>query len=426
VTEKYDSEFYEQAKINTKTDPQNNIDNAIGNTIGDIKNAVTTVNGNQTGTIAYETKMKELINLSTQYTTNVFNSLKSVNDKHLLGGLVIMNKEREYQEGYFNNINAPNADLVKIYGKSKNFQNRIDSLFSKIKDDIDDETTPILNSLALQDQFTNIQKNKIKRKLKKIADQRKQAYVTDIDNSNNTIVQNELSLINLVDKLNFASDGKDGYINSKGNTVVYTTVGTTPVDVSNTAYPNTLSELRGDLLIVGNDLKDFISKLESLEIITTTAGKQYQDNFNFDLEIGTQFDRKIRFNMVFGYDVVNNINSFLDDIVDVINNNQDKIAWKNYLASNLSWNPTTNQSTDDEGIYNVYKKQKQIVDKRFSDFSNTVLNKFTPTYRPYNESKTRILDFTKQIPVNGTDSQNLRNLTENSTNTKYNLKKKFN
>jgi hypothetical protein len=124
--------------------------------------------------------------------------------------------------------------------------------------------------------------------------------------------------------------------------------------------------------------------------------------------------------------VVNNINSFLDDIVDVINNNQDKIAWKNYLASNLSWNPTTNQSTDDEGIYNVYKKQKQIVDKRFSDFSNTVLNKFTPTYRPYNESKTRILDFTKQIPVNGTDSQNLRNLTENSTNTKYNLKKKFN
>lgn len=426
VTKKYDSEFYEQAKINTKTDPQNNIDNAIGNTIGDIKNAVTTVNGNQTGTIAYETKMKELINLSTQYTTNIFNSLKSVNDKHLLGGLVIMNKEREYQEGYFNNINAPNADLVKIYGKSKNFQNRIDSLFSKIKDDIDDETIPILNSLNLQDQFTNIQKNKIKRKLKRIADQRKQAYVTDIDNSNNTIVQNELSLINLVDKLNFASDGKDGFINSKGNTVVYTTVGTTPVDVSNTTYPNTLLELRGDLLIVGNDLKDFISKLETLEIITTTTQKQYQDDFNFDLEIGTTFNREIRFNMVFGYDVVNNINSFLDDIVDVINNNQDKIAWKNYLASNLSWNPTTNQSTDDEGIYNVYKKQKQIVDKRFSDFSNTVLNKFTPTYRPYNESKTRILDFTKQIPVNSTDSQNLRNLTENSTNNKYNLKKKFN
>ena len=154
--------------------------------------------------------------------------------------------------------------------------------------------------------------------------------------------------------------------------------------------------------------------------------KKIITEINFDLEIGTTFNREIRFNMVFGYDVVNNINSFLDDIVDVINNDQDKIAWKNYLASNLSWDPTTNQSTDDEGIYNVFKKQKQIVDKRFSDFSNTVLNKFTPTYRPYNESKTRILDFSKQIPVNSTDSQNLRNLTENSTGNKYNLKKKFN
>jgi hypothetical protein len=427
VTEKYDAEFYEQAKLNTKTEPQNEIDNEIGNTIGDIKTGNSTADGNQTGTIAYQTKMKELITLTTQYTTNVFNSLKGVNDKHLLGGLLIMNKERDYQEGFFNNINAPNADLVKIYGKSKNFQDKIDSLFSKIKDDIDDETTPILAAFALQDQFTNTQKNKIKRKLKNLADERKGKYLTDIDNSNNTIAQNELSLINLVDKINFVADGKDGFINSKGNAVIYSTSGTTPVDVSNTSYVNTLLELRGDLLIVGNDLKDFISNLETYEIITTTNEKQYQDNFIFNLEIGSNLTAaENRFNMVFGYDVINNINSFLDDVVSVINNNQDKIAWKNYLATNLSWNPTTNQSTKDTGIYNIYKKQKEIIDKRFTDFSNNVLNKYTPTYRPYNDSKTRILDFSKQIPANDTDVQNLKNLTKNSTDNKYNLKKNFN
>jgi hypothetical protein len=338
-----------------------------------------------------------------------------------------MNKERDYQEGFFNNINAPNADLVKIYGKSKNFQDKIDSLFSKIKDDIDDETTPILAAFALQDQFTNTQKNKIKRKLKNLADERKGKYLTDIDNSNNTIAQNELSLINLVDKINFVADGKDGFINSKGNAVIYSTSGTTPVDVSNTSYVNTLLELRGDLLIVGNDLKDFISNLETYEIITTTNEKQYQDNFIFNLEIGSNLTAaENRFNMVFGYDVINNINSFLDDVVSVINNNQDKIAWKNYLATNLSWNPTTNQSTKDTGIYNIYKKQKEIIDKRFTDFSNNVLNKYTPTYRPYNDSKTRILDFSKQIPANDTDVQNLKNLTKNSTDNKYNLKKNFN
>jgi len=427
VTEKYDAEFYEQAKLNTKTEPQNEIDNEIGNTIGDIKTGNSTVDGNQTGTIAYETKMKELITLTTEYTTNVFNSLKTINDKHLLGGLLIINKDRDYQEGFFNNINSPNANLVKIYGKSKNFQNRIDSLFDKIKDDIDNNTTPILSAILERQDFTNIQKNKIKRKLKSLADERKQKYLTDIDNSNNIIVQNELALINLVDKINFVADGKDGFINSKGNPVIYTTSGTTPVDVSNTSYVNTLLELRGDLLIVGDDLKDFITKLETYEIITTTPQKQYQNNFVFDLEINaTQKSEENRFNMVFGYDVVNNINSFLDDIVSVINDNQNKIAWKNYLASNLSWNPETNASTLVTGIYNRYKKQKEIVDKRFTDFSNNVLNKYTPTYRPYNESKTRILDFSKQIPANDTDVQNLKNLTQNSTDNKYNLKKKFN
>lgn len=426
VTQKYDAEFFEQAKINTKTEPQNKIDNEIGNTIGDIKNSNTTADGNQTGTISYQSKMKDLITLTTQYTTNIFNSLKNVNDKHMLGGLVLMNKDRDYQEGFFNNINAPNVDLVKIYGKSKDFQKKIDSLFSKIKDDIEDETTPILASLGAKKQFTNVQKNKIKRRLKNLSDERKQTYLSDIDNSNNTIIQNELALINLVDKINFVADGKDGFINSKGKPVIYTTTGTTPVDVSNTSYPNTLLELRGDLQIVGNDLNDFITQLETYEIITTNINEQYNDNFIFDLKIGqNQSAPENRFNMVFGYDVVNRINSFLDEIVEVINNDQDRVAWKNHLASNLSWDPLTNTSTNDTKIFNTYKKQKEIVDKRFSDFSNNVLNKYTPSYKPYNDSKTRIMDFSKQIPVVATDSQNLKNLTENSTGDKYNLKKKF-
>ena len=419
ITEKYDAEFFEAAKLNTPTNPQTNLTNEIGNTIGDIKSSQDLSDGTQTGTISYETKMKQIIDLTKTYTSKVYDTLKQTNEKHLLGGLYVLNTDRKYQNGKFYTNDA------KIYGKSNDFQDKIDLLFSKTKEDIGDGLIPFLGGLNSQN-FTNQQKTKIKKQLKKMVDQRKESYVSDLDTNNNSIVQEELNLVNLVDKLNFVTNATDGFINKKGNSIIYNTSGSTQVDPSDTSYPNTLLELRGDYLKIADDVNQFITKLEEYKIITTDELLKWTTNFSFDLLVGTSVYEK-RLNMVFGVEILSDINKLLDEIVSVVDE-QYKTTWKNFMASNLGYDLNTNTPTSDTQIYSMFKKQKEEVDSRFKKFFDEYFNTKFTNYNPYNKDKKRILDFSTQVPINPTNEQNLKNLnsTVNSTDDKFNLKKTFN
>jgi hypothetical protein len=442
VTKKYDAEFYAAAKLNTKIVPENKIETEIGDTVGTVKESITNASGLTSGTISYEEKMKELINFSSNYSKKVYESLKLIADEYSLGGLYTLNTNRKYQEGYFNNINQPNTNLVKMYGKSEKYQNKIDLLFSKIKNDIEDNIIPVLAGVENpSNNFQNFEKRKIRRQLKKMVDKRKNDYVTSLDNNNNQIVQEELNLIKLVDKLNFVSNATDGFTNTKGKPIIYTTSGTTNVDPSNNSYPNTLDELIGDLLIVGIDINELITKLESEKIISTDETEKWKDTFDFNLYIGDNVNSQDnRMNMVFGKDIVTDIQKFIDEIVEVIDDNDAKQSWKNFIGQNLGYisnlnfvNTGNNQAPINVsqtevfgGILNQYKKQKEIVKNRFDKFFNDYFNKKFTIYKPYNESKKRILDFSTQQPVNPTDADNLQNLNgKNSTGDKYNLKTKF-
>jgi hypothetical protein len=418
LNEKYDSEFFEAAKLNTPTNPQIKPTNEIGNTIGDIKTSQELSDGTQTGTISYESKMKDFIQLTKTYTSKVYDTLKQTNEKHLLGGLYVINTDRKYQNGkYYTND-------VKIYGKSNNYQDKIDLLFSKIKDDIDSGQIPVLGGLNSQN-FTNQQKTKVKKQLKKMVDEKKTLYLSDIDNNNNSITQEELNLVSITDKLNFVTNATDGFINKKGNPIIYNTSGTTQVDVSDTSYPNTLIELQGDYLKIADDMNQFITKLEEYQIITTSESTTWKNNFSFDLLIGDSVYEK-RFNMVFGIDVITDIGKFIDTIVSTLNT-EDKQPWKSFIASNLGYDLNTNTQTSDQQIYSQFKKQKDEVDKRFKKFFDEYYNNKFTNYNPYNKDKKRILDFATQVPITPTSEQNLKNLNSsvNSTDDKFNLKKTF-
>ncbi len=402
----------------SSTNPQIKPTNEIGNTIGDIKTSQELSDGTQTGTISYESKMKDFIQLTKTYTSKVYDTLKQTNEKHLLGGLYVINTDRKYQNGkYYTND-------VKIYGKSNNYQDKIDLLFSKIKDDIDSGQIPVLGGLNSQN-FTNQQKTKVKKQLKKMVDEKKTLYLSDIDNNNNSITQEELNLVSITDKLNFVTNATDGFINKKGNPIIYNTSGTTQVDVSDTSYPNTLIELQGDYLKIADDMNQFITKLEEYQIITTSESTTWKNNFSFDLLIGDSVYEK-RFNMVFGIDVITDIGKFIDTIVSTLNT-EDKQPWKSFIASNLGYDLNTNTQTSDQQIYAQFKKQKDEVDKRFKKFFDEYYNNKFTNYNPYNKDKKRILDFATQVPITPTSEQNLKNLNSsvNSTDDKFNLKKTF-
>jgi hypothetical protein len=180
---------------------------------------------------------------------------------------------------------------------------------------------------------------------------------------------------------------------------------------------------------VGADINELIGKLESEKIISTEEKELWEDTFGFNLFIGDdKTAQDNRMNMVFGKDIVTDIQKFIDEIVEVIDDNDAKQSWKNFIGINLGY--TTIGGTSSEvigGILNQYKKQKEIVKNRFDKFFNDYFNKKFTLYKPYNESKKRILDFSTQQPVNPTDADNLQNLNgKNSTGDKYNLKTSFN
>ena len=424
VTKAYDAEFYEAAKLNTKTVPQNNIESEPANPIGNRLTFKADSSGLTSGTIAYEKNMKDLVNAASEYSKNLYDSLKLVGDEYSLGGLYILNTDRKYQEGYFNSLNQPNTNLVKLYGKSEKFQDKIDLLFSKTKEDVENEIIPILAGMNLPVRnFKNGDKRKVKRKLKKMVDRRKNDYVENLSTNNQKIVDKELLLISIVDQMNFISNATDGFKNTRGNPIIYSLSGTTAVDASNTSYPNTLDELRGDLLVVGNNLNDLITNLETEKIIQTDPKEKWQDNFDFNLYIGNnQNSQDNRMNMVFGKDIVEDITKFIDEILEAVDDDV-KTDWKRFLQENLGY---TNGSEVTGGIYNQYKNQKEnILKNRFNDLFNKFFNQTFTLYKPFNIDKKRVMDFTTEAPTNPNNADNLINLGKNSTGDKYNLKKKF-
>jgi hypothetical protein len=271
--------------------------------------------------------------------------------------------------------------------------------------------------------FKNGDKRKVKRKLKRMVDRRKNDYVENLSTNNQKIVDKELLLISIVDQMNFIYNATDGFKNTRGNPIIYSLSGTTAVDASNTSYPNTLDELRGDLLVVGNNLNDLITNLETEKIIQTDPKEKWQDNFDFNLYIGNnQNSQDNRMNMVFGKDIVEDITKFIDEILEAVDDDV-KTDWKRFLQENLGY---TNGAEVTGGIYNQYKNQKEnILKNRFNDLFNKFFNQTFTLYKPFNIDKKRVMDFTTEAPTNPNNADNLINLGKNSTGDKYNLKKKF-
>jgi hypothetical protein len=378
--------------------------------------------------------VKNFIDLTKDYSQNVLQNLKNINSKLLIGGILIFTKDRKYQNGYFNNINQPATNLVKIFGKSE-YEEKVNLLFSGAKDDIENETSPILASLNLQN-FTNISTRKIKRKLKDMIESRQSTYLSVLSDASNNIVNsevNETKMIDVLDQLNYVCNAFDGYANDKNEILVFSLTGTTPVDASNTSYANTLDELRGDLQIVGNKLSAFTNNLETYSLIPTDNEEVYNDNFQFNTFIDSDplaiSPEENRFFMVFGKEIIDDYNKFVNEVVDVVNNNERKTEWTNYLKSNLGINPQDGSELP-TGIVAQYKSSKDFVDKRFESFETNYYNSVFCATCSYdiNKDKERKMNFSQVLFPNQIEVDNMKaiNSSVNSTGDEYNLKVSFN
>ena len=406
-----------------------------GNTIGTIKTNFLDIQTSAiTGTIEYKTKMDEFVKSTGSYFNTMFFNLNILKDYLNLGGLLLYTKQRKYKDGYFDYLSGTTNSLTTtILGKPEKYQNTLDDLISRGKDDVDNLLTPPLAQVEQQN-FPNSQIRKVKRKLKTMIDEIKDAYLSFLDDAQTNIINEELNLIELTDQLNFVVNKTDGYINKQGSPIIYNISG------------NSYNELKNDFLKVGSDLNEFMVKLDSYGIVPTGETYTYKDDFKTQLFLKADENEESPpnvnvFFMLFGTMIIENPTTFVDELVSVIGELEgNRGEWKTFIYNNLGFSyedrPIVLSFQNNEpkqkqtGLVADFKRSKNRLQEQFDKFKNGYLNNLLPNneYKPFGSAeKTRVLDYSKQNTTNPVDAKNLNNVwqTVDSDGDKYNLKKQM-
>ena len=436
VTSQYDAEIFEDIKnqvgvIESDDDRSNTTDGGIP-----IGVPVTTyLDPNNlnlvSGTISYTDIMKKLIDSTKSSLTTTIDTLEKINSEFLIGGLQILTKDRKYVDGY---IGVGTTDNTKIFGKADGIQDKVENLITKAKEDVDNDLCPALDGLNNQN-FTDQDIRKIKNQIKSLIDSKKDILIGSLENYSTQIGNEELKLINVIDKVNYVNNAHDGYINNKGNVIVYNISGTTeitpPVEASVT---NTLQELTADSNTIKNSINNFYNQINN-GIIIPSGDTEYNDNFVFSCLLGNNIitENENRFFMLFGNDVLKDPVVFTSSIVSPVQNTVNDIAWNSFVLKNLGWNfsvsltaAPVNQPIPN-GLYLNYEVSKKKVDASFKKFKDDYFNNTFNTFKPYNESKTRIMTYEIILTSTAPYDDELKDIysDSNSSGDKFNLKKTF-
>ena len=443
-TSKYDNEIFEQIKneVGVIGGVQRPAVNDGGTTIGIVQNTFVNPQTNTiTGTIRYKEIMDEMVAKTQEYANGVLSTIEQLKNDTIWGGLVLYTPERKYKTGLFDYLLGNITNLVNIFGKPVGYQDRVDKLFKKAKDDVEDDTSPILGGISLQN-FPNNEVRKIKNKLKSLIDDRKNTYLSSLETNTSKLIQSQLNFIKYSDQINYVLSQVDGYKNKSGGVTIYNISGTTGVNPQSNPVPaDTYIELQNDFLIIKDDLNNLDSELGKYQLIPSGTTK-YNESFDFDIFLSASSDKNNVFFMIFGKEMLeeNGTVKLVDSLIaELPNNTIDKNSWVVFLYRNLGFEPivtlnglvpnvTTTEITN--GLYQQFKASKNKLEQNIKDFKDNFYNIRFPngTYLPFSKSKDRVFDLSVQLPVVPPADQNLLDLwsTVDSTTEDFNLKKKMN
>ena len=402
-----------------------------GATIGTaLTSTVDTQTSDIIGTITYKDPMDNMITKTKDYITGVNTLLEQLKTDLLWGGLLIYTKDRKYSTGLFDYLNGNSSNTVNIFGKADAYQERVDTVFDKAKEDVDNDQSPILGGIG-EEQFSNSDIRKVKRKLKDMIDERKSKYLESIVKNEKTIIKTEIDFISTSDQINFVLNQVDGYKNKQGGVILYDISGTSAVDVTSTAA-NTFLEIEMDLLKIRTDLNTLNTKLKEYQLIPNGEGKEYKDSLDFNIYVSpTPSPEENAFFLIFGKEILENdgYKTLVNVLLEQVSDSELKDTWKTFLYNNLGFDATSMSQLPD-GRYVKYTESKKTLDDNFTNFKNEYYNTLLPNgnYDPYKKGKERVCDYKKQLTPTPPNDTNLLDLwsTVDSIGETFNLKKKMN
>ena len=281
--EQYDLKFeamYKPVPPPTTNEIQNNNGQSNGGMIGEIVTKEVTDAGTL-GEVSYDKFFTNVSNKTQDYFQNTINKNKDVLNQYNECIRQIWSLSRNYDEGKILGVGLSNYGL--IFGKPSNFQKNINSLFSKLQNQIesnDDEFISYMESKNYTPKLIRVLKNNYKNyltqkqstymnALSKIIQDftvQQQSYILEIARLNTITYGRESGLTKL--------SGTDGFQEKNGNVVYYYTTG------------DALSILVSDTVKVREALADFSEKSQTIVSEDDFAGylvQKYDKSFDVNI-----------------------------------------------------------------------------------------------------------------------------------------------
>jgi hypothetical protein len=333
----YNKEFIEKTEQTGDTPKNTNtsLQNEGGSLIGEIQGNFTI-----SGTVAnndYKKLFQELVDDFQTIENGMYDKLKEIAENYNQSTLKLYTKERKYSLGYLNEFNS-NIN-VNIFGKS-NYVEKVNKVFNDIITDIDQNNLTILQNM-LGEKFPTIQQNVFKQQLKDLVNNSKTTFLNGLTTITNDLSQSQLKIVRVIDKINYVLQSLDGYIDKKGNQLVYDCQSAT-----------TINSLLTDSTSICGSINDVIGGLTSNSILTN----DYNEGQTYKL-LGESFSvpADMRFYLIFGYNLTNNYKEFERSVVGTFSTDE---KWRKFIENNLTKNYKIPAEKERKLILNQFKKYR--------------------------------------------------------------------
>ncbi len=343
------------------------------------------------GDINYKSIMNDLLGKNTEYQETVIASLQCIADFYGELGMRLYTTDRKYTSGDFVLSDTLPPDTAILYGKSFGLDQKFETQFQKCNTDIDNDVFPLIPSNTKKYKRKDIKK--YKKKLKEIVEVVKSGFVSPMNVESQKLVDKELELTNLLDKVNVVATKIDGIINDKGNPVVYRLTGTSEVfDTSVRKFSDTYQEMMFDYFLILENMNSYDAMLDIYDLVSTNSSLKYDNDLNTVIEtssISTEPEK--RFYLLFFNQILNNQDYLRKELFTFIETNDfyKKDEWKINVLEILSAQEVK------------FKKAQDDIQKLF----NRVNNEYTLFESDTLYSKEKIRKFTFSNDDSAADSE---------------------
>jgi len=385
---------------------QNNKQNAGGETIGQ------KITPGDSGDITYQRLMDENLANSQVYINSLINKSIEITNNYNLGVFTIVSEQMRFNKGKIREFTTP-KDL-EIYGKSNSYQGDVDKFFSKLISGVKNENLKYLKELKSQNsKFKPKVVNDVRDKIIDYLNNVKSELLSNLTSALNEITQSQVNLVTNFAKTDYIDSLNDGYIDTKGGTIVYSLSSTTEVTQPATGT-NTLLELVNDYEKLAKDLNSFFNDYKSKIRINLN---DYPTPTGQNQVIQNETDQLF---YIFMSNIISDTNKRSEFVSNITRENENEKNSSSVTLPDFSTNYWNNVS-------NSYQQYKVFDKNKLNPLTeNPNYSKFEP-YTPGKERK-----FTYSLNNNPTDNQKnrLKNLykdgNSNVNDRTYNGKNTFN